>query len=183
MEPSELVPLFKWLVVMYDFMLGKINRKINWIGFFRKLIWVVRWLRRHFSMQGMLVRSLVRKLRPHMPPGPKKTKNIKQKQYCNEFNKYFKKKKKKKTYMIYNSGQNWSKHKKWDINAEQNHQVCYTFTINMGFPCGSAGKESACSVGDLGLIPGLGRSPGEGKGYPLQYSGLENSMDYTVHGV
>ena len=53
----------------------------------------------------------------------------------------------------------------------------------MGFPCGSAGKESACSVGDLGSIPGLGRSPGEGKGYPLQYSGLENSMDYIVHGV
>ena len=40
---------------------------------------------------------------------------------------------------------------------------------------GSAGKESACYAGDLGLIPGLGRSPGEGKGYPLQYSGLENS--------
>ena len=50
-------------------------------------------------------------------------------------------------------------------------------------PCGSAGKESTCNVGDLGSIPGLGRSPGEGKGYPLQYSGLENSMDYTVHGV
>ena len=47
-----------------------------------------------------------------------------------------------------------------------------------GFPCGSAGKESACYVGDLGLIPGLGRSPGEGKSYPLQYSRLENSMDY-----
>ena len=46
-------------------------------------------------------------------------------------------------------------------------------------PCGSAGKESACNVGDLGLIPGLGRSPGEGKGYPLQYSGLENSTDCT----
>ena len=41
---------------------------------------------------------------------------------------------------------------------------------NMGFPCGSAGKESACNVGDLGSTPGLGRSPGEGKGYPLQYS-------------
>ena len=50
-------------------------------------------------------------------------------------------------------------------------------------PCGSAGKESACNEGDLGLIPGLGRSPGEGKGYTLQYSGLENSMDYRVHGV
>ena len=44
-------------------------------------------------------------------------------------------------------------------------------------PGGSDGKESACNAGDLGLIPGLGRSPGEGKGYPLQYSGLENSMD------
>ena len=54
---------------------------------------------------------------------------------------------------------------------------------NVGFPCGSAGKESTCNVGDLGLIPGLGISPGEGKGYPLQYSGLVNSMDYIVHGV
>ena len=43
-------------------------------------------------------------------------------------------------------------------------------------------KESACNVRDLGLIPGLGRSPGEGKGYPLHYSGLENSMDCIVHG-
>ena len=47
----------------------------------------------------------------------------------------------------------------------------------------SAGKESACNVGDLGLIPGLGRSPGEGKGYVLQYSGLENFMDWIVHGI
>ena len=52
-----------------------------------------------------------------------------------------------------------------------------------GFPCGSAGKESACNLGDLGSIPGLERSPGEAKGYPLQYSGLENSMDCIVHGV
>ena len=52
-----------------------------------------------------------------------------------------------------------------------------------GFPCGSAGKESACNVEDLGSIPGLGRSPGEGRGYPLQYSGLESSMDCIVHGV
>ena len=44
----------------------------------------------------------------------------------------------------------------------------------MGFPCGSAGKESACSEGDLGSIPGMGSSPGEGKGYPLWYYGLEN---------
>ena len=48
----------------------------------------------------------------------------------------------------------------------------------MGFPCGSAGEESACNEGDLGSIPGLGRCPGEGKGYPLQSSVLENSMDY-----
>ena len=53
----------------------------------------------------------------------------------------------------------------------------------LGFPGGSTGKESACSAGDLGSVPGLGRSPGEGKGYPLQYSGLENSRDYIVHGV
>ena len=53
----------------------------------------------------------------------------------------------------------------------------------MGFPCDSAGKESACKEGDLGSIPGLGRSPAEGKGYPLQYSGLENSMDCIVHRV
>ena len=52
-----------------------------------------------------------------------------------------------------------------------------------GFPGGSVGKESACNVGDLGSTPGFGRSLGEGKGYPLQYSGLENSMDYTVHWV
>jgi len=53
----------------------------------------------------------------------------------------------------------------------------------MALPCGSAGKEPACNAGDLGSIPGFGRSPGEGKGYPLQYSGLENSLDCTVHGV
>ena len=51
------------------------------------------------------------------------------------------------------------------------------------FPGGSAGKESTCNAGDLGSIPGLGRSPGEGKGYPLQYSGLENSTDCIVYGV
>ena len=53
----------------------------------------------------------------------------------------------------------------------------------MGFPCGSAGKESVCDAGDLSSIPGLGRSRGEGRGYPLQYSGLENSVDCIVHGV
>ena len=48
---------------------------------------------------------------------------------------------------------------------------------------GSAGKESACNAGDLGSIPGMGKSPEVGNGYPLQYSGLENSMDHIVHGV
>jgi len=56
-------------------------------------------------------------------------------------------------------------------------------TVFLGFPCGSAGEESACNAGDLGLIPGLGISPGEGKSYPLQYFGLENSLDCIVHGV
>ena len=53
----------------------------------------------------------------------------------------------------------------------------------LGFPCGSAGKKSACNAGDLGSIPGLGRCPGVGKGYPLQCSGLENPMNCLVHGV
>ena len=53
----------------------------------------------------------------------------------------------------------------------------------MGFPHSSVGKESACNAGDPSSIPGSGRFPGEGKGYPLQYSGLENSMDCIVHGV
>ena len=53
----------------------------------------------------------------------------------------------------------------------------------LGFPCGSAGKEYACNAGDLGLIPGLGRSLGEGNSYPLQYSCLENSMICIVHGI
>ena len=55
--------------------------------------------------------------------------------------------------------------------------------VFLGFPCGSAGKESACNKGDLGLVPGLRGCPGEGKSYPLQYSGLGNSIDCIVHGV
>ena len=55
--------------------------------------------------------------------------------------------------------------------------------VFLGLPGGLAGKESTCNVGDLGSIPGLGRSSGEGDGYPLQYSGLENSIDSIVHGV
>ena len=60
----------------------------------------------------------------------------------------------------------------------------YSFLKQLvGFACGSAGKESACNVRDLSSIPRLGRSPGERKGYPLQYSGLENSMDAIIHAV
>ena len=59
----------------------------------------------------------------------------------------------------------------------------FIFKTTCGLPCGSAGKESACDVRDLGSIPGLGRCPGEGKGYPLQYSGLENSMNCIVNGI
>ena len=55
--------------------------------------------------------------------------------------------------------------------------------LSLGSPCGSAGKESTCNVGDLSMIPGLGRSPGEEKDYTLQYPGLENCMDYIVLGV
>ena len=61
-------------------------------------------------------------------------------------------------------------------------------TVSLGFPAGSDGKESACSAGDPGLIPGLGRSSGEGNGNPLQYSCLESPMDRAacwaaVHGI
>ena len=57
------------------------------------------------------------------------------------------------------------------------------FLVDLAGKVGSAGKESACNTRDLGSVSELGRSPGEGKGYPLQCSGLENSMDYVVHGV
>ena len=67
----------------------------------------------------------------------------------------------------------------WKICWRRDRQPTPLF---LGFPCGSAGKESICNVGDLGSIPGLGRSSGEGKGYPLQYCGLENSMDYSPWG-
>ena len=68
----------------------------------------------------------------------------------------------------------------WEDNWRRDRLPTPVF---LGFPCDSAGKESTCNMGDLGLIPGLGRSPGEGKGNSLQYSGLENSMDCTVYGV
>ena len=55
--------------------------------------------------------------------------------------------------------------------------------MDKGLPGGSAGKESACDAGEPSSMPGLGRTPGEGIGYPLQYSGLENSVDCIVNGV
>ena len=58
--------------------------------------------------------------------------------------------------------------------------ICHLFMLQI---CGSDGKKSACNAGDLGSIPGLGRYPGEGKDYPLQYFGLENSMDCIAHWV
>ena len=63
------------------------------------------------------------------------------------------------------------------------HCLNVTVTSNMGFSGGLTGKESACNEGDLSSIPGLGRSPGEGKDYPLHYSGLENSIECIVHGL
>ena len=61
--------------------------------------------------------------------------------------------------------------------------IYISFLIHLySFPESSVGKESTCNAGDLGSIPGLGRSPGERKGYPLQYSGLENSMDSSPRG-
>ena len=62
-------------------------------------------------------------------------------------------------------------------------EILISSSMSLGFLCGSAGNESICNAGDLGSIPGFGRSTEEGKGYPLQYSGLENSMDCIVHGV
>ena len=59
----------------------------------------------------------------------------------------------------------------------------FVYGVFLGFSCGSAGKESTHNAGDLGSIPGLGRSSGEGKSYPLQYPGLEKPMDDFVYGV
>ena len=67
----------------------------------------------------------------------------------------------------------WVQEKKCISDERKNLCISY----RMGFPVGSDGKEYACNVGDPGLIPGLGRSPEEGNGYPLQYSCLKNSMD------
>ena len=70
-----------------------------------------------------------------------------------------------------------------DVSLMLGIKFQYYHCLFSSFPFGSVGKESACKAGDLGSIPGLGRSPGEEKGYPFQYPGLENSMDWIVHGV
>ena len=71
-------------------------------------------------------------------------------------------------------GKDWVLSLGWEDPLEKGKA---THSSILGLPCGSAGKESACNGEGLGSIPGLGRPPGEGKGYPLQYSVLENSMD------
>ena len=72
----------------------------------------------------------------------------------------------------------------WKLKLPQDLESLTLFPLGtVGFPGSSAGKESTCNAEDLGLIPGLGRFPGEGKGYPRQYSCLENSMDCIVHGI
>ena len=63
------------------------------------------------------------------------------------------------------------------LGPNRNNTQLWKCLVVKGFPGGSDGKESACNAGDAGSIPGLGRSPGEGNGYPLQYSCLENPMD------
>ena len=75
---------------------------------------------------------------------------------------------------------NWKCHKNYNRVIDETFKPSKTLYC---FLCSSSGKESTCNAGDLVSIPGLGKSPGKGKGYPLQYSGLENSRNYTVHGV
>ena len=93
----------------------------------------------------------------------------------------------KKNVLYFSRNVNWCSH-----YGKQHGQSSKIFKLELpydpahlllGFPGGSAGKESTCNAEDLDLIPGLGRSPGEGNGYPLHYSGLENSMDCIVHEV
>ena len=89
-----------------------------------------------------------------------------------------------------------SRYLSWEIHLQCNRpwfdswvgKICWRrdrlpTPVFLGFPCDSAGKETACNTEDLDSISGLERSPGEGKGYPFQYSVLENSMDCTVLGV
>ena len=80
-------------------------------------------------------------------------------------------------------GIRWPKYWSFSFSISPTNEYSELISFRTGFLCGSAGKEFTCNAGDPGLIPGLGRSPGKGKGYPLQYSGLENFMNCIVHGV
>ena len=77
-------------------------------------------------------------------------------------------------------GKDAQEHSVWCQKRISLHPYLFNFCYVLEGPCGSAGRESVCNAGDLGSTPGLGRSPGEGKAYPLQYSGLENSMDCSM---
>ena len=78
----------------------------------------------------------------------------------------------------------WSHHRGYrSLLGNESRMGLPRIKTHLGFPGSSVGKESTCKAGDLGSIPGLRRSPGEGKGYPFQYSGLENATGYIVHGV
>ena len=94
-----------------------------------------------------------------------------------------KKKKEKKVSLFFCQGEESNHLEKTQSIPYSMHKEEVGTGTPLGFPGGSFGEEYACNAGDLGLIPGLGRSPRESIGYPLQYSGLENSMDYIVHGV
>ena len=87
---------------------------------------------------------------------------------------------------VHGTAKNWTQLSDCHITSlltiVQNNKDAFR-KYDTSFPDNSADKEPTCNAGDPSSIPGLGRSPGEGNGYPLQYSGLENAMDYTVHGV
>ena len=80
----------------------------------------------------------------------------------------------KRCLCVYGVGLEWSPLLWAPLENQMINSQRYCFPL--GFPCGSAGKQSSCNVEDLGSICGLGRSPGEGKDYPLHYCGLENSV-------
>ena len=80
--------------------------------------------------------------------------------------------------MVYQKEGTFRSHR-WSLNT----RFIFGLVCQSGFPCGAAGKESTCNEGDLDLIPGSGRFPGEGNSYPLHYFGLEKSMDSIVHGI
>ena len=83
----------------------------------------------------------------------------------------------------YINAQNSQKSLSTKRHSQEKHEFSLEHSHKQGFPDSSVGRESACNAGNPGSIPGSGRSPGEGNGYPLQCSGLEKSMDCVVHEV